>query len=115
MKKSILRIIILYSISAAALYGYVAHEWPKPVGGTVFTTNPVEKHTKIATSLLRSGDTLWIVRDGKRHYWNNPMRMPSGLSNVTIRFSGLCFCSGIDLADCDVVINENDGLMMDLK
>lgn len=99
----ILAILTVLTLASVVLVEHQINDLDK-YHGAEFVVRPIESHITIAAALLQSGDTLKIVRDGKKHYWHDELLLPS-LGNITIR-AELKLCSGCDFPDCDVVIRQ---------
>lgn len=102
MKTKLLRTFTLAASLSAILISLAALNWPKPEP-CVLTVRPVESHARIATSIMRSGDTMRMVPDGLTHYWVEPLALPDGLSNVTFNL-GVHFCVNTEAPECDIVM-----------
>jgi len=101
-----LLLVCLTCILSMYLYVDLA-EKPQPC---VFTIRPIERHAKLAVSLMQNGDTLHIVRDGKKHYWTDGIVVGTNLTNATFNLD-VHWCVGGDSPDCDVVIPQNIDLL----
>lgn len=106
MKTKLLRTFTLAASLSAILISLVALNWPKPEP-CVLTVRPIEAHFILATSLMQNGDTINMVRDGKKHYWSGPVTIPERITNAHFNLP-VHMCSGVDESYCDIVMPPSE-------